>query len=179
MEWCFELPNGAVTIRQEGRCAVCRAIYRTDEPSLFKAWLIGKRGRILLGTLIPEGGALRLHRSIEISQLERQGAWPPTGAEILAAYSLTTRHPPKGWCLQNEPWKMSELGEFRSSVQNFPWCFLRKNAKGIQIAIPWELGKTFPLSQLFCLASIKQFDGDLYLTFCFSAQGKPELPFEE
>ena len=93
MDWSFEGPNGAVTVRREGEKAVCQAIRAADSGGLYKAWLRGAGGRILLGTLIPDGGALRLRRVMDIPALERQGAWPPEGAEILMAYAFTKEAP--------------------------------------------------------------------------------------
>ena len=174
MEWSFEGPQGAVTVRQEGRCAICRAISRAGERALYKAWLIGDKGRVLLGTLIPEGGALRLRRSVEISWLESQGAWPPRGAEILEAYSLGPRTTPQGWSHQEEPWRLLE-GELRECARELRWAFLRRDMEGFFLALPWEGKQPFPLPPLFCLAKMERLEGKWYILFRFSRQGRPEL----
>ena len=174
VEWSFEGPQGAVTVRQEGRCALCRAISRAGERALYKAWLIGDKGRVLLGTLIPEGGALRLRRSLEVSWLERQGAWPPRGAEILEAYSLGPQTIPQGWNRQEEPWRLLE-GELRECAREFHWAFLKRDMEGFFLALPWEGKKPFPLTPLFCLARVERLEGKWYILFRFSRQGKPEL----
>lgn len=174
MEWSFEGPRGAVTVRQEGRCAVCQAISRAGERALYKAWLVGDKGRVLLGTLIPEGGALRLRRSVEVSWLERQGAWPPKGAEILEAYSLAPQALPQGWSRQEEPWKLLE-GELRECARELRWALLKRDIEGFFLALPWEKGKPFPLPPLFCLARLERLEGKRYILFRFSRQGKPEL----
>lgn len=174
MEWSFESPKGAVTVRQEGRCAVCQAISRAGERALYKAWLSGEKGKVLLGTLIPEGGALRLRRSVEVAWLERQGAWPPKTAEILEAYSLPPQTPPQGWTRQEEPWRLLD-GELRECGRELRWAFLRQDMDGFFLALPWEKQKPFPLSSLFCLASLEKIEEKWYILFRFSRQGKPEL----
>lgn len=174
VEWSFEGEKGAVTVRQEGRCAICRAISRAGERALYKAWLMGDNGRVLLGTLIPEGGALRLHRSVEISWLERQGAWPPRGAEVLEAYTLAPQVSPQGWERQEEPWRLLE-GELRERARELRWAFVKRDMEGFFLALPWEKGKAFPLPSLFCLAKVKQLEGKRYIIFRFSRQGRPEL----
>lgn len=175
VEWSFEGEKGAVTVRQEGRCAVCQAISRAGARALYKAWLIGDTGRVLLGTLIPEGGALRLRRSVEVSWLERQGAWPPKGAEILEAYSLAPQTQPQGWICQEEPWRLLERGELRNCAKELRWAFLKRDMDGFFLALPWEKGKPFPLPSLFCLAVMEQLEGRWYILFRFSHQGRPEL----
>lgn len=176
MEWSFEIPKGAVTVRQEGRCAICQAISRVEDRKLYKAWLIGKNGgRVLLGTLIPEGGALRLRRSLEISWLERQGVWPPFGAELLAAYPLNAQAPPRGWCVQAEPWRLLEEGELRRESGGVRSGFLKRDSEGFWLAFLWERGKEFPLPMLFCLAQVIKMEEKSFVVFRFTPQGKPML----
>ncbi len=175
MEWSFEGPKGAVTVRQEGRCAVCQAISRTGEAALFKAYLLGEEGRALLGTLIPEGGALRLRRSIEVAQLKRQGAWPPTGAEIMEAYSFVPESPPEGWNLCREPGKLMTDPLLRREARRLGPAFLKRDEEGFVLAVAWSKGKPFPLPPLFCLAWPERLGGKWYMLFRFSRQGKPEL----
>ena len=174
VEWSFEGEKGAVTVRQEGKCAICQAISRAGESALYKAWLTGDKGRVLLGTLIPEGGALRLRRSVEVSWLERQGAWPPRGAEILEAYELAPQVSPQGWERQEEPWRLLE-GELREYAREIRWAFLKRDIEGFFLALPWEKGKPFPLPSLFCLAKAERLEGKRYILFRFSRRGKPEL----
>lgn len=177
MEWSFEIPKGAVTVRQEGRCAICQAISRTEEQSLYKAWLVGKGGnRVLLGTLIPEGGALRLRRSLEISALERQGVWPPADAELLAVYPLNAQTPPQGWSIQAEPWRLLQEGELRQSCKGVQSGFLQRDSGGFRLAFSWTKGKEFPLPMLFCLAKPTKLGEVWFVIFQFSDGGKP-LPW--
>lgn len=175
MEWSFEGSKGAVTVRQEGRCAICQAISRTGEAALFKAYLSGAEGRVLLGTLIPEGGALRLRRSIEVAQLKRQGAWPPTGAEILEAYSFVPESPPAGWSLCREPGKLMTEPFLREEAGKLGSVLVRRDEEGFLLAAPWGKGKAFPLPPLFCLSRPERLEGKWYILFRFSQRGRPEL----
>ena len=47
-----------------------------DGRGLYKAYLLGRGGRFLLGTLVPEDGALALRRTVSRGELERRGFWP-------------------------------------------------------------------------------------------------------
>lgn len=56
VDWTFEMQFGVVTVRQEGEQALCQAMGPLEGYGLYKAWLRGAGGKVLLGTLIPEGG---------------------------------------------------------------------------------------------------------------------------
>ena len=176
MEWSFTCQNGAVTVRQEGGRAVCQAISRTGEGGLYKAWLQGERGRALLGTLIPEGGTLRLRRSIEIRHLMGQGAWPPTGAEIVMAYAFTPETPPPhGWCWTDCPGQLIGERTLREVLRETRRGLLRRDQEGFFLAFPYSPRQPFPIPPLFCLSRLEQLGGSWYTVFRFSRQGRPEL----
>ena len=107
MEWSFECSGGTVTVRQEGERVVCQALGRPESQGLYKAWLLGEEGKALLGTLIPENGALRLRRNMSAFTLKEKGAWPPVGAEIVMAYAFTPEEPPSSqWCWTECPCRL-------------------------------------------------------------------------
>lgn len=176
MEWSFDGPGGAVTVRQEGDRAVCQAIRGPDGGGLYKAWLQGKESRFLLGTLIPEGGALRLRRVISVSQLERQGVWPPVGAEIVMAYPFTDNRPPEGWSWVDCPGRLLGDALLARSAQNLPRALMQKDKQGFSLAMPFQPPKPFPLTPLFCLSRVERLGGGWYVLFRFSRKGHPELP---
>ncbi len=176
MEWSFEGHNGTVTVRQEGGKAVCQAIRPADGKGLYKVWLRGGRGEILLGTLIPEGGALRLRRVMEVALLERQGAWPPTGADIAMTYPFAAEAPPPAeWCWTDCPGKLLEDPGLSRCIERVKRSLLRRDMEGFFLAFPWSPQTPFPLPPLFCLAQIGQLAGKEHVLFRFSRQGRPEL----
>lgn len=178
MEWSFETRRGAVTVRQEGERAVCQAISRPDRgDGLCKAWLLGDGGQALLGTLIPEGGALQLRRIVPISQLRRQGAWPPRGAELSAVPPNQSGGPlPEGWQRQENPGKlMGERGLSEAARQAGP-CLCRRAGEAVFLAYPYSPQRPFPIPALFCLSRLWQLAGDWYVIFRLSRWGRPELP---
>lgn len=176
MEWSFEGPDGAVTIRQEGDRAICQAIRSADNGGLYKAWLQGPGGRVLLGTLIPEGGALRLRRVMEVSALERQGAWPSTGAEVALAYAFSPEAPPPpGWCWTDCPRRLLEDPVLSQCLRGTKRALLNRDMEGFFLAFPWSCHESFPIPPLFCLAQLRLLGGKRYVIFRFSRQGRPEL----
>ena len=176
MEWSFEGSGGAVTVRQEGERAVCQAIRAVDKKGLYKAWLLGERGKVLLGTLIPEGGALRLRRVMEVSALERQGAWPPRGGEVALAFSFADQVPPSPeWCWADCPGRLLEDGLLSHCLRQVKRGLLKRDVEGFFLAFPWSSREPFPLPPLFCLARVETMGERRYVVFRFSRQGKPEL----
>ena len=72
--------RGWLTVREENGRARIEAELPDDRRGLYKGWLLGAHGRALAGTFVPEGGALKLRRTLSLDELRRQGAWPPAGA---------------------------------------------------------------------------------------------------
>lgn len=176
VEWSFEGPQGAVTVRQEGSRAVCQAIRTADDSGLYKAWLQGAGGRALLGTLIPEGGALRLRRVMETETLREQGAWPPSGADIVMAYSFTPKAPPPpDWCWTDCPGRLLGDETLSRCLGGRRRALLKRDMEGFFLAFPWSKGEAFPIPPLFCLGELRTMQGGLYVIFRFSRQGRPEL----
>ena len=176
VDWSFDGPNGAVTVRKEEERAVCQAIRTTDGGGLYKAWLYGASGKALLGTLIPEGGALRLRRVLEIAALERQGAWPPTGAEVVLAYPFAPEVPlPSDWCWTDCPQRLIEDAVVSRCLHGVRRALLKRDMDGFFLAFPWSRHEAFPIPPLFCLSHIEMISGRRYVVFRFSRQGCPEL----
>lgn len=74
-----------------------RLTVRAETPlrgeGLCKLWMAGEGGRLLLGTLIPENGCLRLARSIPMGEVRRAGAWPPCGVAAALVWPFRTDCP--------------------------------------------------------------------------------------
>jgi len=178
VEWSFENGLGAVTVRQEGDRAVFQAIAQPRGEGFYKAWLRGERGRALLGTLIPEGGALRLRRTMPVSQLRGQGAWPPVGAEVARADLFPQEGTPAGWQWVDCPGRLLHDPALSCPLRQVSRCLLRRGEGGFSLAFLWGEGLPFPIPPLFCLSAVRELAGRQYIVFCFSENGAPKLPHE-
>lgn len=176
MEWSFEGRGGAVTVRQEGDRAVCQAIRPADGGGLYKAWLLGGGERVLLGTLIPEGGALRLRRVMEVAALKRQGVWPPEGGEVVLAYSFAPEAVlPPDWCWTDCPGRLLGERALSGCLRGVKRGLLKRDMEGFFLAFSWSGHESFPIPPLFCLARVERLGAGWYVVFRFSRQGRPEL----
>lgn len=176
MEWSFDSPGGAVTVRREGNQAICQAIRASEGSGFYKAWLYGEEKRFLLGTLIPEGGALRLRRAVPVVQLERRGVWPPAGAEILPAVPAGENRPPAGWSWVDCPGRLLRDPPAEAAGQKLVRALLRREEEGFELAFPFNPTVPFPLEPLFCLGRLERLDRVWHVLFSFSARGCPEFP---
>lgn len=176
MEWSFECSGGTVTVRQEGERVVCQALGRPESQGLYKAWLLGEEGKALLGTLIPENGALRLRRNMSAFTLKEKGAWPPVGAEIVMAYAFTPEEPPSSqWCWTECPCRLFTDRVISHALRGVDRALIKRGADGFFLAVPYVPGCPFPIPPLFCLGRIEKMGGRWYTLFRFSRQGAPEL----
>lgn len=169
-----------VTVETRGNQAVFRAQRPCTGPGLWKAWLVGERGRYLLGTLLPEGDCLRLGRTIPVAQLERQGVWPPVGAEILR-HGAPARcpAPPAGWNWQERPSGLITDPLLRHGLETVARALYRETEDGFQLALPWPTEGPFPLTPLFCLGEITNLEGKKHVRFSFCSGGQPRLGKKE
>lgn len=183
MEMQFSLAGGRgwLTVREEGPRACFRAELHDDGRGLYKAYLRGACGRVTLGTLIPEGGTLRLRRTMSIGELRRQGAWPPTGAGAELAFSPRKNAPPvpEGWVREERPARRMADSILSHSAEGARGALFRRTDGGFQLAFPCRDGQEFPLTPLFCLAQMERLGGREYAVYEFDADGCPQLPHKE
>ena len=180
MEWSFDGAGGSVTVRQEGECALCRAMRTSDIGGLYKAWLLGPNGeRVLLGTLIPEGGALLLRRSIPVARLRQQCVWPPAGGEIVMAYSFTEPSAPAGWSVEKDPARKMGDPVLEQAAGQLHSPLTREDTQGFSLAILYSEKTPFPMAPAFCFARLERLNGQMYAVFHFSQAGFPNFRIED
>lgn len=180
MERRFTLMEGRgwLAVREAQGRAECKGEIPDDKKGLYKGWLTGAGGRALLGTFVPEGGVLRLSRTLSVTELERQGAWPPAGGEAVLAYSFQKerreRPVPSGWIRVSESARL--MGEpLLAQAIGHIYALQRRDGQGFLLAIPFGTEQPFPLTPLFCFAQIVELDGAFYAVFPFRPGGCPRV----
>lgn len=173
--------RGWLTVREENGRARIEAELPDDRRGLYKGWLLGAHGRALAGTFVPEGGALKLRRTLSLDELRRQGAWPPAGAaaELAFAAGAVPRReataPPAGW--QWEPSPARRMGEpLLARAAGERRALYRPEEGGFSLAYPFDPAAPFPLTPLFCFASVRRLGGTWYAVFPFRPGGCPRPP---
>ena len=166
MEQRFALDGGvgALSVREEGPRASIAAERPDDGRGLYKAYLRGRGGSVLLGTMTPENGRLLVRRTFSLDELRRRGAWPVLGGAAEMAFSWA-----EGGRL--------ELGErrLRQSASRLGRILCRRDGEGLTLACPFEPEREFPFPELFCLGRIEGFGGRRFVLFSFDGRGRPIL----
>lgn len=173
MEQRLEMEGGGVlTARQEGTQVRLEAVRPKDDRGLYKVWLLGRKGgRMLLGTMVPEGNALRLGRTCAVSALERAGCWPLAGAEGALAFRFGQE---TGWRGETHPERHIQDPVLRQQLKG-P-VMVRRAGQGVDLAVPFRTDYPVPMPALFCLARIEQVEGRPCLVWRFDQEGRPEVP---
>ena len=168
--------GGSLTVRADGPRAAVEAERPPDGRGLYKAYLRGPSGRALLGTLSPEGGRLRIRRTLTLDALKRQGAWPPVGGELELAFSFGGEGIPAGWRRVDPGWLSFGEEALRAMAVRAGSALCREEGEGFTLAWPFSCTRPFPLPALFCLARGAELEGERHVLFHFGREGWPGLP---
>lgn len=178
----LEREGGRLSVRQEGPRAVLEAERQDDGRGLYKVWLTGRAGDMLLGTLMPEGGRLYLRRALPVGELERLGLWPVERAESRLVFSFGGEGryaPPPGWSWERDPARLLGDPLLRAAAGRLRRALFRREGEGFALAAPWRSGEEFPLTPLFCFAHPAELAGERWAVFHFSRRGCPVFPERE
>lgn len=116
-----------------------------DGRGLYKAYLRGRGGSVLLGTMTPENGRLLVRRTFSLDELRRRGAWPVLGGAAELAFSFRGEEtPPQGWVW--EEGDGLELGErtLRQSASRLGRILCRREGEELTLACPFDRNGNFP-----------------------------------
>lgn len=166
--------GGTLTLRQEGPRVHMYAERPADGRGLYKVWLRGDGGgRLLLGTLAPEQGALGLRRVLSVSALEGAGCWPRLRAEAVLSFSFDAPSG-EGWYCEGRPERLVADPILQARLRGGMLC--RRTGDGFSLSAPFRTDRPLRLPALFCLARLERRNGQLHLVWDFDGQGNPTLP---
>lgn len=173
MEERLEMRGGGfLTMRQEGPRVHMEAERPEDGRGLYKVWLHGEQGgKLLLGTLIPEGGRLRLSRTLSVGTLERAGCWPRFRVAAPLAFAFQER---EGWYCEQQPERLVADPVLRGQLKGSMLC--KKEGEGFSLAAPFRSDCPVPMTALFCLAQVERWNGQPHLVWRFDGAGAPRIP---
>ncbi len=140
-----EVRRGELLCRDEGCYLTCSVDVPVWAGGVKKVWLCGEGGgRVLLGTLVPEGGRFRLRRRLSHSSLRCCGVTRPARALV---------NPGPEGC----PWHaLSSLRlpdpALARALRAWPEGLWRRDGTRLLLRFPWRVGDEVPLMSLFCFA---------------------------
>lgn len=173
--------GGSLTVREDGPRVRLEAVRPNDRRGLYKVWLWGLSGRMLLGTMAPEGERLCLCRVLSRRELEGQGCWPPTGAEAVMAFSFAQRETGHegSWIWEEDPARLLGDQVLVRSARTWGGMWRREEGDGFLLAAPWRTDGEFPMIPLFCLGRVEMVEGRRCAVWRFQRDGTPRLPHKE
>lgn len=147
-------------------------------PGLYKVYLVGERGSILLGTPMPEGNCLTLSRTLTHPAMKNCGAFPPLYGELTLASDGILLKAPKGWFIPRMEGAPELAEPLNRSFRGLPQLWRREEPDGFSLAVPWRPGQEIPVPALICFARMQELDGRCCILFGFDANGTPRIPSE-
>lgn len=148
-------------VTEQGSQAVIDVWRKNDGSGLFKAYIKGPASRVQLGTMIPEGGILRLRRTLPVESLKHQGVWPIRQIEEELAYSFRERS-------GHIEWKDEIL--YRCARQ-LPQHTVNRNGEMVSFIFRFDPRSPFPFVPIFCFAYVE----NGRLIFSFHKNGTPYI----
>ena len=181
MEQTFPVGQGKLTCRQTGDRAELTMELPATGQGLYRGYALGKGGQADLGTLLPEGGRLRLCRTLSLDHLRRQGCWPVTGGRAELTYAFSGGQGAgalRGWKRVDRPADLFPQDPVlaRAAEAAGPCLFRRREDGGFSLAYPWAPRRPFPLAPVFCLGQVKKLTGQGQVVFLFTQAGRPVVP---
>lgn len=85
----ISMEQGWLLCRETGGRAELTMEVPGGSRGLYRGYVLGERGLMDLGTLLPEGNVLRLRRTFPVERLRSQGCWPVTGGRVQMTYAFT------------------------------------------------------------------------------------------
>lgn len=155
--------GGMLTVRQDGVRVHMEAERPSDGRGLYKVWLRGDQGgKLLLGTLVPEEGALRLRRTLSVGALLAFSFEAPSGGK---------------WYCEQHPERLVSDPVLRQQLSGAMLC--RREGEGFALSAPFAADRPVRLPSLFCLAGVERREGRLYMVWYFNKEGRPVLPHSD
>lgn len=161
---------GELTAEQEALYTWFEARCRLSGGGLWCAWVVGERGELRLGVLEPVGDRAAIRRRFSrrmtdpLGRLLRGEVRPAEAAADTADWEMV-RAPE---LLFRTPWLCQQL-------RGTAGALTRRRETVRQIALPYDARRPFPLTQLFCLASVRRIGGEVYAVFTFDQRESPVI----
>ena len=142
-------------------------------PGLYKAYLVGSAGAMLLGTPMPEGTSLVLRRVITHDALRGCRVLPPIRGELRSADSGAPSLCPPGWREgRRADWAAADP-VIRDGLDRTETVWVRAEADGLTLLLPWETGRELPLTAAVCFLRVQKLDGITCIKLELDRRGRP------
>lgn len=159
-------PAGELTVEREGLYTWFGARCPLPE-GLWCAWAVGDRGELRLGVLEPEErqGAIRRRFSRQLTA--------PLGRLLRGEVRPAGVREPEGWEPAPSPDQLFRAPWLRQRLNGVQGALSRRAGETRYLALPYDKGKPFPLTTLFCFARLRRIGAAAYVVYAFDGQERP------
>lgn len=165
-------PAGELSVEQEG-LYTCFTARCPLPPGLWCAWAVGDRGELRLGVLEPSGnqGVIRRRFSRQLTG--------PLGRLLRGEARPAALREPENWETVPDPERLFRAPWLRQRLRGAQGVLTRQTGEGRCLALPYDRGKPFPLTTLFCFAHLREIRAASYVVYHFDSQDRPVFPLEK
>ena len=143
-----------------------RAVCRLEETEPMRLFAVGERGELRLGVLQPENGCFVLRRQLYAREVY------PVGKLLRA--ELRRFSPEAGtWREEGAPEKLFSRSEMKKRLQDACGVLVCQSRGHCFLAFPFDPGRPFPMTDLFCFARVRRIRQREYAVFCFDGEENP------
>ena len=166
--YCQGAARGELTLLPQGACTQVEARMPDPGDGVYRAALVGERGTLKLGVLEPSAGELCLRRRPYSRDVAAIGPILRGEAACSVPFGGAWERVERPAALLRDPFLSRRLADVPSG-----W---RRQGEVLELALPLERGRPFPLETLFCLARVETVEGTDCAVYRFDREGKPLPP---
>ena len=161
-------PAGELTTQREGLYTWFSARCPLPE-GLWCAWAVGDRGELRLGVLEPSErqGTIRRRFSRQLTA--------PLGRLLRGEVRPAGAREPEVWEPAAEPERLFRSPWLRQRLRGAQGALTRREGETRYLALPYDSGRAFPLTTLFCFAQVRRVGEGLYVVYAFDGQERPHF----
>jgi hypothetical protein len=130
---------------------------------------VGDRGELRLGVLEPEGDQAAIRRRFS-HQLTA-----PLGRLLRGEVRSADRCGEEIWEAAPQAGQLFRTPWLRQQLRGASGALTRTEAGRRYLAMPYDKGKPFPLTPMFCFAEPRQIHGARYVVFCLDQNDWPRF----
>ena len=157
---------GELTVERETNCTVFRLRCRGE--GLLSAWIVGTGGELRLGVPDAQQGSLTLCRRFSKEMTGPAGTF--LRGELRSCEGGAEE---EDWQSTGCPERLFQSGFLQHQLRGVSGALTRRGKGRRLLALPFDVGRPFPLVPLFCFARILRIGGTVYAVFAFD---RNEIP---
>lgn len=164
-------PLGELTTERETLYTWFAARCRLPGKGLWCAWAVGTRGELRIGVLEPAGDQAVIRRRFSDRMTSPMG-------KLLRAELRPASSEAAAWESLPEPERSFHTPWLKKQLRGTEGVLLRREGNFLSLALPFDKGKAFPLTAIFCFAQIRCIRGQTYAVYIFDEKEWPIFPGE-